>query len=155
MNGKPIRSAGIMAFLFWRGKMLLILRDNKPNIVDPNTFCPITGGAEGDEDLESAAKRELLEEILFAPTDLKFLGVSRFGNGFFFGRLSDEDASVIFLMEGQYFRFFDFDELKNLELSFGFKIYLDRYTEIFRKMFEEDYEPEGKDFGLLVRLTPE
>lgn len=140
--------AGVVILLVWRQKFFMILRDNKPEILFPNTWCPVTGGREEDENLEQAALRELKEEVGFVPRDLATLGVSIKGNGFFFGRLSDEEKEAIVLGEGQKFDFFSWDELLNINFAGAMKVYVDRYPEVFRRMAETERPPFGSELGL-------
>ena len=142
------QTAGVMVFLLWKSQFLLILRDNKPNIANPNTWCPVTGGVHRGEDYESAGKRELKEEIDIIPHRLKILGVSMKANAFFIGHLSDDERNQIILSEGQRYDFFTFEQLTSLNIKGAFDIYLKRYPDIFRRIAEENYEPIGSDFGL-------
>ncbi len=139
--------AGVMIFLMWIDKFFLILRDDKPEIQNPNTWCPVTGGVEEGEDFFHTMKRELSEEIGFVPKEFKTLGVSSKGNCFFFGRLTDEEKDQIVLGEGQKYDFFDYSNLP-YEIKGAFQIYLFRYPDIFWRMSIEGYEPDASDFGL-------
>ncbi len=140
--------AGIVVFLVWRNKFFVILRDDKPEILSPNTWAPVTGGREEDENLEQAALRELAEEIGLVPKDLVILGVSLKGNGFFFGRLSDEETSRIVLGEGQRYDFFSYEDMSSIPVAGAMKIYFERYPEIFRRMAETELPPFGRELGL-------
>jgi 8-oxo-dGTP pyrophosphatase MutT (NUDIX family) len=144
----PRTAAGVVVFLVWRHQYFLILRDDKPEILSPNTWCPVTGGREEAENFPQAAHRELAEEIGLVPQDLIMLGVSIKGNGFFFGRLTDEENQAIRLGEGQYFDFFSYDHLSKIIISGAMKVYLDRYPEIFRTMAESEKPPFGRELGL-------
>lgn len=155
MHDKPIQPAGVMAFLLWDCKFHLILRDDKPQIANPNTWCPVTGGVEEGESFLDAMQRELLEEIGLIPKYLKTLGVSAKGNCFFFGRLNDREVARIVLGEGQKYDFFNFEQLRDLDIKGAFKIYLDRYSDIFHKMtLYPSYLPKGSDLGLAVWSEP-
>lgn len=151
MHDKPIRPAGVMSFLVWDSKLHLILRDDKPDIAFPNTWCPVTGGVEEGESFLEAMRRELLEEIGVIPSYLKILGVSTRGNCFFFGRLNDREVARIVLGEGQRYDFFTFEQFRNLDIGGAFRIYLDHYSDIFQKMtLYPSYLPKGTDLGLAV-----
>ncbi len=142
--------AGIVIFYLYRNKFLLILRDDIPTISFPNTWTPVTGGLDEGENLMICGKRESKEEIGLLAKNFKMLGVSEKGNGFFFGRLTDKEFNSIKLGEGQKYDVFDIEQLSIIPIAGAFKIYLERYPEIFRKMAKEDYEPTGKDFGLAI-----
>lgn len=150
MTLKNPSPAGIVVFLLWKNKFLLILRDDKPDINFPNTWSPVTGGIDKGETILECANRELMEEIGIIPKNLKILGISVKGNGFFFGTLTNEEVSQIVLGEGQKYDFFRFKKLSDIKIGGAFKIYLDRYTNIFRKMSENNYKPKGQDFNLAI-----
>ena len=54
-------------------KFLLVLRDNKPDIIQPNTWGLIGGGIDEGETPEQTAFRELNEELHLKPKKLFFL----------------------------------------------------------------------------------
>jgi len=148
MHLKPITPAGVMIFLLWQDKFLLILRDNKPEIANPNTWCPVTGGVEYGETFFEAMQRELGEEIGIIPKNIHLLGVSAKGNCFFFGRLTDKEKKNIILGEGQRYDFFHYGEIPE-NTKGAFRIYLDRYPNVFWRMCEdEDFVPNNTDFNL-------
>lgn len=148
MHTKPILPAGVMIFLVWKKTYLLILRDNKTWIQNPNTWCPVTGGVEEGETFFEAITRELEEEIGLIPQEIKTLGVSAKGNCFFFGRLSNEEKSRIILGEGQEYGFRRFRNLHKVEIRGAFRTYLDKFPRLFRMISEKRHQPDGKDFGL-------
>jgi ADP-ribose pyrophosphatase YjhB (NUDIX family) len=148
MHTNPISSAGVMIFLLWREKFLLILRDNKPEISLPNTWSAVTGGVEIGETFFEAIQRELDEEIGFIPSDIQTLGVSAKGNCFFFGRLTDEEKEQIILGEGQKYDFFSYEDIPESAKG-AFRIYLDRYPEVFWRMCEDPhFTPNHSDLNL-------
>lgn len=140
--------AGVVIFIVWRNMFFLILRDDKPDILFPNTWCPVTGGREENESLFDAALRELTEEISFVPNDFTILGVSHKGNGFFFCRLNDDEREKIVLGEGQGYSFVSWNDLGNHDISGAMKIYLEKYPEEFRAMAETECPPLGSALGL-------
>jgi 8-oxo-dGTP pyrophosphatase MutT (NUDIX family) len=151
MNEVPaivVAPSGVVIFLVWRHQFFLILRDDKPEIASPNTWCPVTGGRDDPENLYEAARRELVEEIGIEVTDFIMLGVSMKGNGFFFGRLTDEERKSIVLGEGQDYAFFTYDDLPLEKMSGAMLIYIKRYPEIFRIMAETEKAPYGSELGL-------
>lgn len=142
-----------MAFLFHRGKILLILRDNKPDISFPNTWSPPTGGLEEGETFPICMKRELKEEINVIPARLAILGVSAKGNGYYFGFLNDEEADQVAISdEGQTFKFFAHRELARLNLGGAFKVYLDKFPSEMKSMFQMTELPT-QEFGKQLSLA--
>lgn len=148
MQKNQIQPTGVLVIITWKGKFFLMERDNKPEIRNPNTWAPITGGVEENEDPTETAKRELEEEITIIPKNLKTLGINERGVGFFFSSITDEEAYMINLQEGQRYNFFKLDELSSLKLGGSFPIYLEKYKEIFKKIATENYEPKREDFEL-------
>ena len=55
-----------------KGELVLQLRDDNPNIVDPGKLSLFAGRIEDDETPEVAASRELFEETTLKRMDLKF-----------------------------------------------------------------------------------
>ncbi|MFA6405665.1 MAG: NUDIX domain-containing protein [Candidatus Paceibacterota bacterium] len=144
-------------FLVCEGKLLLILRDNKPDIKDdpingihfPNTWALMGGGVEEGEDFFQTAARELLEE-LGIEFQLQILGVSAKGNCYFFAEIGQGLADKIVLGEGQEYRFFNLYELDSLELGGAIKIYLAKYRDIIMKMIVSGKPAQGSQMGLFI-----
>ncbi len=156
MHKNPISPAGVMIFLLWNDQFLLILRDDKPEIANPNTWSPPTGGVEQGETFFDAIKRELgpEEELGVVPRFIRTIGVSAKGNCFFFGRLSDEEKNQIVLGEGQRYDFFHYNDIPK-ETKGAFRIYLDKYPEIFRRMCDDKlFIPSAEDLGLAQWQDP-
>jgi len=103
-------------------KLLLLHRDNFSHIYAPNLWCFPGGGIDEGETPIEACKRELMEEICIIPNDIKFLfSMKNIKNGhivhFYTSTLSDlESNSVKLGNEGQELRFFEFKDLKTLEI---------------------------------------
>lgn len=149
--------AGMQLFLVCEGKLLLILRDNKPDIrIDPingihfpNTWALMGGGVEEGEDFFQTAAREVKEE-LGIEFQLQILGVSPKGNCYFFAEIDRELADQIVLGEGQKFHFFFPEELNNLKLGGAVKIYLEKYREAIVEMITTGKAAKGNRLGLFI-----
>ena len=138
-----------MIILVWKNKFFLIHRDDNPKIRNPNTWAPVTGGMEAeDENITERAKKELEEEIGLIPKNLKTLGISEKGVGIFFARLSDEEATGIIGGEGRECLFFELENMSQIKLGGTFPVYLEKYPKIFKNVAEENYEPKSQDFEL-------
>jgi mutator protein MutT len=70
-NSQPIKV--VSAIVVADGKMLLLLRDDNPEIRDPSCWQLPGGGVEDGETPDEAIKRELQEEIGIIPSSLRFL----------------------------------------------------------------------------------
>jgi len=98
--------ASSQLFVVCEGRLLLILRDDKPDIKDdpengihfPNCWALPGGGMEEGEDFFRTAARELFEELTIK-FQLQILGVSQKGNCYFFGsidrQLADQKVTLI------------------------------------------------------------
>ncbi len=104
------------------GKVLLLLRDNKPDIAFPNTWALAGGFLHQNETPENGVRRELLEEVGYVPENLDYLGSRLKANQghsyYFISFVSAEDVTHFCLgNEGQAFRFFNLEELGQIEKS--------------------------------------
>jgi 8-oxo-dGTP diphosphatase len=149
--------AGMQLLLVCEGKLLLILRDNKPDIKDdpengiyfPNTWAFMGGGVEEGEDFFLTAAREIVEE-LGIKFQLQILGVSPKGNCYFFAEIDRDIADKIILGEGQGFAFFCPHELDFLKLGGAVQIYWSRYREILTRMITSGKPAKGGELGLFI-----
>src|SRR3989344_7564528 len=149
--------AGMQLFLVCEGKLLLILRDDKPDIrIDPvngihfpNCWALMGGGVEEGENFFQTAAREVKEE-LGIEFQLQILGVSPKGNCYFFAEIDRELADQIILGEGQDFRFFYPQELDRLNLGGAIQIYLGKYRKVVEKMISSGKPAKGSHLGLFI-----
>lgn len=152
------RTVGTQLFLICEGKLLLMLRDDKPDIKDdpvngihfPNTWALPGGGVEEEEDFFQTAARELLEELKIE-CQLQILGVSPKGNGYFFAEIDRELADQITLGdEGQAFLFYKPEELEGLKLGGAISIYFEKYRDVLTRMIETGKPARGSELGLFI-----
>ena len=113
-------------------KILLLLRDDDPGISYPNHWTLVGGKVEDDETPETAAHREMLEEI-GVDTDVTFWKRYDRQHPFaivdqhiYIGKIDLPRESLI-LGEGQDVRFFNFNEIKHLKIGFEFDSLLHEY----------------------------
>lgn len=120
--------ASSSAIVVYNNKVLLILRDNKLNIPEPNTWQLPGGGVEEDEDHFQAIYRELQEEINIIPQGLRYLGSAPDNTKVFFAVLTDEEKINIKLGdEGQALGFFDMEEALKINLTKKLRFYLEKF----------------------------
>lgn len=137
---------GVSIILIYNGKCLFHLRDNKPTISNPNKWSFISGGIEEAESFEEAIRRECKEEIGIVPSDLRYLGHSDV-SACFYSYLSDAEAQNLVLGEGQEIRFFNPEEMHDLNMSPGVEKMITVYKDnLQRLILGESVSPE--DFGL-------
>jgi 8-oxo-dGTP diphosphatase len=115
-----------------QGEILLLLRDSKPTISYPNHWTLVGGKVEEGEIPETAAHREMLEEV---GVDIDLTFWKRYDRQhpnaivdqyIYFGEI-DVPCESLTLGEGQDVRFFKFNETKTLEIGFEFDALLDEY----------------------------
>jgi 8-oxo-dGTP diphosphatase len=118
-------------------EILLLLRDDKPTISHPNHWTLVGGKVEEGETPESAAHREMQEEIgmdgeltFWKRYDRQHPNVI-VDQHIYLAKI-DVSCELLILGEGQDLRFFDPDEMKNLKIGFEFDILIGEYLLIRR-----------------------
>jgi 8-oxo-dGTP diphosphatase len=141
------------SLIIHNNKILLLLRDNKPEIPDPDKWQTIGGQVEQYESFDDAIKREIKEETNLTPSDIKYYGKLNgkdFTLAFYVAHLTDEEASSVRLgNEGQALEFFTLDEMKNLDLSFSIRVYFEKYLPQLDKLVRGEGVPI-KELGLVL-----
>lgn len=121
MNEKKLSATAIL--LNADGNVLLQLRDDKPEIPYPNAWNLLGGSAEEGEEPLATMRRELEEEIEYAPEKLHFFTTyhhSGIEDYVFFGYIDiPEEQLNRQLHEGQRVQFFTQREIKELNLPYG------------------------------------
>ncbi len=140
---------GSKAFVVHKGKFLLILRDNKPEIRNPNIWNSPGGGVEDGETWEDAIRRELREEICVVPKRIIYLGKKYFPMvdgmiAVFLVLLDDAERVQVRLgNEGQKLNFFTPDEIIQLPLADTKEYFTSIYPALVRiANGETDTRPE-------------
>ena len=103
-------------------KILVYLRDNKPEISDPNKWDLPGSDLLPEETYENAVKRSFKEQFAIIPKDVSSIGKvkNEYGieHGLFLIRLStDEINKLHFQNKGQKYRFLSFEELMKIDLT--------------------------------------
>ena len=117
-------------------EVLLLLRDNKPEIAYPNHWSLVGGHIEAGESAEQAALRELGEEVglnlclsLWKRYDYQFAPNIMVDQYVFIGKVDAETPEMI-LGEGQAMCFFSYRDIKGLKIGFGFEVVLNEYFDL-------------------------
>lgn len=121
---------GVDAFLVFQSKILLVQRENLPNISYPNFWNLPGGGIDETETAQQAIIRELKEEVNLESLPLISLGQDSYKDGNlvtkYFAQLTEEQKnSVQILEEGQAFGFFTIDEIMQMEIIPNLRTYIE------------------------------
>ncbi|GJQ44207.1 MAG: hypothetical protein JETCAE03_37050 [Ignavibacteriaceae bacterium] len=114
-------------------EVLLLLRDNKPEIPFPNQWDIPGGKIEDGETPDVTIKREMFEELgLKELSDLRLFKIYTSDNltDFIFWKRIDLNPEKIILNEGQRLKYFNLDEIKKTKLAFN-------YNKVLEEFFEE------------------
>ncbi|MCX5806546.1 MAG: NUDIX domain-containing protein [Proteobacteria bacterium] len=116
------------------GKVLLQLRDNKPDIPYPNCWGTFGGQIEEKETPEEAIVREIREELEYKLSNQKYFGNFPFdGYNIYMYRIIDHDLKLndITVKEGQEGRFFSLEEIQNADCAANCKEIVIAYFNMF------------------------
>ncbi|EKD99464.1 MAG: hypothetical protein ACD_22C00253G0006 [uncultured bacterium] len=143
----------VTSLIIHNEKVLLLLRDNIPEIPDPNKWQAIGGHVDGDESNNEAIRREIEGETHSTPSNIKYVG--RFvspdvESAFYVVRLTDEEVKKVKLgNEGQDLRFFSIEEALRLDTSFSIKAYLHRYLDQIKRIVSGE-DVSAKELDLVL-----
>lgn len=144
-----MQKPGVKAFIIYNKKLLLILRDNKPNIPSPNKWGLPGGAIRKNEPILKAIKRELKEEINIIPQNIIYLGKQVYKDGSEVFRYSakltkNEFQNIKLGNEGQKLKFFNLNEISQLDLAKYSTEYFLEYINQIKKIIEKDITTKPK-----------
>ena len=123
-----IIGAGIM-LINSNNKLLMLLRDNKPDIPFPNMWDIPGGHVESGEIPEETVKREMLEEMELKVGDINLFKTyksEKLIDHVFWKRI-DLQPEKINLKEGQRLAYFSRDELSAMKLAFNYNEVIEEF----------------------------
>lgn len=130
------------AIVLYDGKILMVLRDNKPGLPDANTWTFPGGQMEIGENFLETMKREFKEEIGITPQNIAELGliinaVTRSQHHTYVSVLTPEEAGQVRLgNEGQDLKFFTFSEMQDVPQAKYVSKFSSQYSEGLKKLVE-------------------
>ena len=149
MRYDAINMASSNSILVYNGKVLLILRDDKPNIPESKTWQLPGGGTQIGEDHSQTIKRELQEEIGVVPQQLRYLGSAPGETKVFFAFLTDEEVKNIKLgNEGQRLEFFNLENALTVNLTKKLRFYLEKFKEGISELISNGLIDDVSKIGL-------
>ena len=103
-------------------KLLFFLRDDNPNIPDPNTWSLVGGEIDTGESHQEAMIREMQEEISVVPKNIKYLGMLATADGrlhaIYLSKMTEDEVEQIQIgNEGQKVQFFETENIDKLRLA--------------------------------------
>ena len=110
-------------------QILLLLRDDKPDIPYPNMWDIPGGHVEDGETPEQCIVREMKEEMDLNLEEFQLLSVIEFTDRveYTFWKKANLDIEKINLNEGQQLKWFTEFEAKNTKLAYGFNEIIDDF----------------------------
>jgi len=146
-------TGGIAAFIWYNGRVFLMLRDDKDCIANPCRYAILSGAIEDDEP-GSRLVTEIKEELGIEPSlgQITYLGeevLPNRTNHLFFIRLTASQHKAIELGEGQSYEFCELEELFRLHvrgeekhgLCGAVARLMSHHTHIVRRIFDGRPEP--------------
>ena len=121
-----------------QGRVLLLLRDDNPEIPYPGMWDVPGGHVEKGETPEQCIVREMKEEIGLDLRVFQLFSVTEFDDRteYTFWQKANLDLDKVRLNEGQRLKWFTKDEASNIELAYGF-------NRIVEDFFERNLSSDG------------
>jgi 8-oxo-dGTP diphosphatase len=123
------RKGTSIIFVNDKKQVLLLLRDDKPDIPYPNMWDIPGGHVDDGETPEQCIVREMKEEMDLNLEEFQLLSVMEFVDRieYTFWKKANLDVEKIDLHEGQQLKWFTESEVRNTKLAYGFNEIVDDF----------------------------
>jgi 8-oxo-dGTP diphosphatase len=123
------RKGTSIIFVNYQKQVLLLLRDDKPDIPYPNMWDVPGGHVDNGETPEECIVREMKEEMDLDLEDFQLLSVMEFTDRveYTFWKKANLNIQSITLHEGQKLKWFTESEARNTKLAYGFNEIVDDF----------------------------
>jgi len=124
-----------LILLTYKGKILLMHRDQSPLIQNPWSF--IEAPQEETESFEETILKKVEKETSIKLSEAELLSSEVYENRqkcFYKASLTDNDVNNIMRDEGQTLSFFTFDELENLTLTESAKFFMQKHKKVLENI---------------------
>jgi 8-oxo-dGTP diphosphatase len=155
----PNLPASSGALVVYQGKILLIRRDNKPTIPNPNMWSIPGGQVEKGESFDEALLREIREEIGISPKNYQLLGFLKMKSdqvqrAIYLVRLNKGESKKIKLGdEGQELRWFKPHEIANTNAVPEIKDFFQKNAEEIGKIIKNRIKTEELKNSLKTKIS--
>lgn len=149
-----MRQPGAKAFVVYKKKVLLILRDSKRDTISPNTWNLPGGTIEKGETPLQCLNREISEELNIAPKNIFFLGQQTYEDGSLVFRYlihltEDEFENIRLGDEGTRLRFFSINQMGKIKLTRYLDWYFSKYFNQIKELIQEGKQIKPEVMGLI------
>lgn len=130
---------GAFALIIYNQKLLMLLRDDNPEISSPNCWSLVGGRIEDGETSEEALIREAKEEANIEIVNPKFLFTTPDGySDLYLVRLTEGQVKDMRLgNEGQKLEFWSLDEIGKIKLGRKMTFYYKEHYDFLKKILEK------------------
>lgn len=123
--------------LTYKGKILLVHRDEIFDTQDENPWHFIVGIKEKNKSFEETIFRKVKKEINIQLSTIEFLSCLLYQNAkkyFYHAQLTDENVNNLIRSDGKIFQFYSPKELDNLKLALSTRLFLIKHKDILEKV---------------------
>lgn len=124
-----------LILLTYKGKVLLMLRNNKQTVLKDNKWSFIGGTKEKNKSSEQSIFNEVEKQMSIKLTSVEFLSSSLYKEAkkyYYYAKLTDDNVNNIKRDEGQTLYFFTLLELEKLPLTTSTRSFVSKYKGLLK-----------------------